>query len=113
MCDHFSSASLYGAVAIFAKAFILKTSIVGIKSPIKARGIRRMWLQHNRADEGCRAISVRAQYLRSVGEVGRQRRLHVVYLMKLWICSRENGGMGRRREWNLSIRAAEDGRLLG
>ena len=72
MRHHFISAALDGAVAIFSRAFVVETGIVGLKPAVEARGVGFIRVKDDRANKRRRPVSVRSQDFRSVGQIRRQ-----------------------------------------
>src|ERR1700675_3331273 len=108
MRHYFAAPALRRAVAIFSRVPGAETGVVGIKSPVETGSEPCGWVKDDRADKCRGVISVGSQDFRSVGQLLRQRDLEIGYLVKLRICTGENGGVRWRSQRDLRISAGEN-----
>src|ERR1700682_5492734 len=113
MRHHCATAAFHRVVPIFTRARLVKASVVGVESAVKAASKSGVRVENHGTDECRGVISMRSQDCGSIGKLLRQRHLKIVHLMKLWIRSGEDGGVRWRSQRDLRISMGKNHGLAG
>src|SRR5215470_19892557 len=112
MIDDVARPPLNGFVTIHSVTPQMKSSVINIKSAIKARSRAVQRIQDKRTDKSASVIPMLMQDVWQIGELRRQRDAKVVDMIELRVCSREDSCMGRGRQRHMRISAREGHTLL-